>query len=110
MPFDSATSGNAQLLADLDLVAHRLRSPNGWCKGTHVNRTGNRVCLQGAVDVVEAIPRRKAVRWVLSRAALTRGYTSVIDLNDDRSVKHQDILALIEKAKAIVIQGSQHAL
>ncbi len=114
MPFDSTNFSpdttpprHADHVAAVDMALTHLRGFNGWVKHTYENRrTGGR-CLLGAVDLCEAPTHVKdgVTRRLCDLAGLIER-CQLADWNDAPQRRKEDVLALLERARASFVSSS----
>jgi hypothetical protein len=110
MPLDQRGYATPELQI-IDKVIERLSDPANWCKKALVK--GNAACLAGTAYVVagsyshcDGDPRRVVVSVIKACTSCD----SIIDFNDAPSTTHADVMAVLHRARALILDAMERDL
>lgn len=117
MPFDGEIAPPSKEVALLGDMRRTLANPWNWCKNSLYRHAGwnEQFCLMGALNKADHghfknIPLYpRATCLVSSRLSALTPHKDSVEFNNDRTTKHQDILDLIDRAKASFAPALQDA-
>ena len=97
------------LYKELDEMARLLATPEQWCKGAYQTqkREGQAYCIVGAYSAAtghggDRLYYPPGAAWL----ALLQQVKTLATFNDDPATTHADILALIARARASLLDRS----
>ena len=104
MPLDSLEFPQNPMLTKLSRVERLLATERQWCKGRLRDGEG-RHCLVGAIEAADCWPEVARVILRAAREVSGKRYWRIESFNDDPRTTHDDVLAVLRRARQNIIAG-----
>jgi len=104
MPFDGVGFVTHQSLDKLDAVIELVGTPDRWCKGALRSHDG-RYCIRGAVRAVDGAELLEPAILQAVVEVAGRRFRRIEAFNDHPNTSHDQIVAVLSRARDNVIAG-----